>query len=107
MEKLTESLIRILVYAIHIVDQANESVYAAHEHWSRRTAEDWLRGRVYRDYQQLWVPEDVPENRALWFVLAIWEETEEGGFTTLPIFYSEDHQISETQVDSTRVRHPH
>ena len=61
-------------------------------------AADWLRGRVYREYQQLWVPEDVPENRALWFVLAIWEETEEGGFTTLPILYSEDHQISETQV---------
>ena len=85
-------------YAIHIVDQANESVYAAHEHWSRRTAEDWLRGRVYRDYQQLWVPEDVPTNRALWFVLSIWQETEDSAFTTIPIRASEDHLLSETQI---------
>ena len=85
-------------YAIHIVDQANLDVYSAHEHWSRREAADWLRGRVYRDYQQLWVPEDVPENRALWFVLSIWQETEENVFTTLPIRTSKDHQLSDTQI---------
>ena len=85
-------------YSILIIDQVNEAVYAAHEHWSGRTSDQWLMRRMYKDYQHLWIPEDVPTNRALWFVLSLWQETEPERFTILPILSSEDHQLSETQL---------
>ena len=85
-------------YAIHMIDQANEAIYAEHLHWSRRAAKDWLRGRMYKEYQHFWIPEDVPAGRALWFVLSLWQEKEVGVFSTIPIRASEDQQLSDTQV---------
>ncbi len=85
-------------YAIHIVDQASEAVYAAHNHWSRRTAKRWLPGRIYREYQKLWIPEDVPPGRALWFVFSLWEQTNEGEFVNIPITSSDQDLLSDTQA---------
>ena len=85
-------------YAIHIVDQASEAVYAAHNHWSRRAAKRWLPGRIYKEYQKLWIPEDVPPGRALWFVFSLWEQTNEGEFVSIPITSSDQDLLSDTQA---------
>ncbi|MCY4106461.1 MAG: hypothetical protein OXG02_07125 [Chloroflexi bacterium] len=85
-------------YSILIIDQVNGDVYAAHEHWGRRAADEWLMRRMYKEYQHLWIPEDVPGQRALWFVLSLWQETEADRFSILPIRSSNDHQLSDTQI---------
>ena len=85
-------------YAVHIVDQANEAIYIAHTNWSGRLAGKWIPGRLFKDKQYMFITEELPTERALWFVFSLWEQTEEGEYTTIPIRSSEDHQLSSTHV---------
>ena len=85
-------------YAIHFVDQVSEEVYTAHEHWSRYTAEQWREKRRLGDRQKIWVPEHVPAGRALWLVFSLWEQNEDGDFTTIPISSSDQFLLSDTQI---------
>ena len=85
-------------YAIHIVDQASEAVYAAHEQWNQRAAGNWVPGRIYREIFHVWIPEDVPTRRALWFVLSLWRQTDDGEFVSIPVRASDQHLLSDTQI---------
>ena len=85
-------------YAIHIVDQASEEVYTAHEHWSRYTAEQWRERGWLGEQQKIWFPEHVPARRALWLVFSLWEQNLAGEFITIPIASSDQFLLSDTQV---------
>ena len=86
-------------YAVQVVDQANGNVYAVHEHWSRKTAEQWREdGHYSEDKQKMWIPEDVPGRRALWLVFSLWEQNVAGDFVTIPITSSDQFLLSDTQI---------
>ena len=85
-------------YAIHIVDQANDAVYIAHTNWSSRLAEKWIPGRLFKDKQYMFITKELPTERALWFVFSLWEQAEEGEYTTIPIRSSEDLRLSNTHI---------
>ena len=93
-------------YALHFVDQASEDVYTAHEHWSRRNANHWLPERIYREDQHIWVPDDVPLNRALWLVFSLWQQTEVDEFMvifpSMPVLITRSaiHKSSYTNLSS-------
>ena len=87
-------------FAIHFVDQENKAVHLEYTGWGSRFPEEWLPGRLYADLQYILIDEnkELPKARALWLVLSLWEQTEEGEYTTIPIRSSEDHQLSSTHV---------
>ncbi len=85
-------------YAIHFVDQVDEAVYSAHEHWSRYTAEQWRQEKNFGDQQKLWISENVPAGRALWLVFSLWQQNEDGDFVTIPISSSDQFLLSDTQI---------
>ena len=87
-------------FAIHFIDQENKAVHLEYTGWGSRLPEEWLPGRLYEDLQYILVDEDkeLPIARAIWLVLSLWEQTEAGEYTTLPIRSSEDHQLSNTHV---------
>ena len=85
-------------YAIHFVDQENQTVYAAHEHWSRLNKEQWQQVKSYGDPQKIWIPENVPAGRAMWLVFSLWEELASGEFANIPITSSDAYQLSETHI---------
>ena len=86
---------------MHLVDQANQASLAKKNEWNDRQHGLWFFGLeytpVFRQRVVVHIPPDIPSNRAMWLVLAVWER-EMGEFSNIPILTSDLQQLSNTQI---------
>ena len=85
-------------YSFHIIDQASGEVTAGINEWSNRRHKNFVTGRTYRFQQHFNNLKDTPRNRALWLVLSLWYQDDDGAFHNYTISGSDLRLLSESHT---------